>query len=236
MAVDIGIVLTGTIVPNSTFVVHSDAGKRRLEYLAAIKYYKEFAPVYFLENSSYPLLSDPDFNGIEGVFLRKLAVSKYYSRGKGYQEFEMVKRWLEAEVALPRRFIKITGRFIILNFKNIFHECLHSQLNPFLIDRFFKTSKALTRLFYASTDYYSSRLSDFYLDCNDESGDWAELVLYKKMLVAKIDSMIFRSEPIFTGIDGSTGTDICDNPIKHSISSLLRRINRCFSKKYILFR
>ena len=51
-----------------------------------------------------------------------------------------------------------------------------------------------------------------------------------------IDSMIFRNEPIFTGIDGSTGIDINDNFIKHFINSLLRKMNRCFSKKYILFR
>lgn len=236
MAVDIGIVLTGTIIPNSTFVVHFDADKRRLEYLTAIKYYKKFAPVYFLENSSYPLLSDPDFNGIEGVYLRKLPLSKYYSRGKGYQEFEMVKRWLETEAVLPRRFIKITGRYIILNFKNIFHECLRMRLNCFLIDQFLKNPTALTCLFYVDTNYYSRKLSDFYLDCNDEIGDWAEIVLYKKMFAAKIDSMIFKNKPIFTGLDGSNGTDICYNPVRHFIGSFLRKINRCFSKKYILFR
>ncbi|OGT07456.1 MAG: hypothetical protein A2103_04270 [Gammaproteobacteria bacterium GWF2_41_13] len=234
MSIDIGIILTGTIVPNSTFVVHSDIDKRRLEYLEAIKFYKKFAPVYFLENSSYPLLSDPDFNDIKGVFLRKFPVSQYYNRGKGYQEFEMIKRWLETDSDIPRRFIKITGRYRILNFKDMFDECMRSQSNHFLIDRFLKDSKALTQLFYVHTDYYRA-LSDFYLDCNDENGDWAEFVLHKKMLALQVNSMIFRHEPFFAGRSGSTGANLYDGSVKHFVKSMVRKINRCLSKKYILF-
>lgn len=235
MSIDIGIVLTGTIVPNSTFVVHSDIDKRRLEYLEAIKFYKKFAPVYFLENSSYPLLSDPDFNDIKGVFLRKFPVSQYYNRGKGYQEFEMIKRWLETDSDIPRRFIKITGRYRILNFKNIFHECQCLPPSRFLIDRFLKSSKALTQLFYGDTDYYHNALSDFYLDCNDDNRNWAEFVFYQKMLAAKTDATIFRCEPLFKGMSGSTGADLYDGAIKHLIKSILRKLNRCLTKQYILY-
>ena len=50
---DIAIVLTATIIPNSILTEHSDFILRRAEYLKAIEYYKKYANVFFLENSSY---------------------------------------------------------------------------------------------------------------------------------------------------------------------------------------
>lgn len=233
MAIDVGIVLTGTIIPNSTFVVHSDVDKRRSEYLAAIKYYKEFAPVFFLENSTYPLTSDQDFFGIKNIFLRKLPASEYHDRGKGYLEFEKINKWLKTENALPKRFIKITGRYKILNFKNIFRECLAQRPDYFLIDRHKRSLVAITRLFCIDTDYFKRYLMDIYLDCNDQNGDWVERVLYRKMSLEKISSQIFSHEPLFTGIDGSTGVHIRAYCAKLLIKSFFRKVNYCFDKQYI---
>ena len=236
MATDIGIVLTGTINPNASFIVHSDVNARRKEYLAALEYYKDFAPVYFLENSTYNVLSDSEFNSIKNVFLRKFPVSEHCSCGKGYQEFETISRWVESEVVLPRRFIKITGRYIVLNFKDIFRECSNPRSDHFIIDQFIQTQKALTSLFCIDTNCYKRNLSDVYLGCNDEAGDWIETVLYSKLLAGKVNSSIFRNEPVFMGIVGSTGIDFRSHYVKHLIKVLLRRINRFFNKKFILFR
>jgi len=61
MNVDMGIVLTGTIKPNSNFVAVKSVSERRKQYLEAIKYYCKFCPVWFLENSEYDIESDNDF-------------------------------------------------------------------------------------------------------------------------------------------------------------------------------
>ncbi len=236
MAIDIAIVLTATIVPNATFVAHSDPALRRAEYLAAIKYYKNFAPVYFLENSSYPLLSDSDFLGMEGVYLRKLTPSGHFDRGKGYQEFAMINEWLDSETVLPKRFIKITGRYQIHNFKNIYQECLNERSERFVIDQLSRAAVALTRLFYIGTECYRKNLKDFYLDCNDERGDWAERVLYKKLRGEKMDCKLFCYEPMWRGVDGSTGVSTHSAHWKHTVKGLLRRVNRLIDRKYILYR
>lgn len=233
MAIDVGIVLTGTIIPNSTFVVHSSSEERKQEYLAAIKYYKDFAPVFFLENSTYPLFSDRDFFGIENFFLRKFPTSEYHDRGKGYQEFEMISKWLKTEVVLPKRFIKITGRYKILNFKNIFRECLAEKPDYFLIDRRKRSLLAMSRLFCIDTDYFKRYLMDIYLDCNDQNGDWVERVFYRKILAEKISSQIFSHEPIFVGVDGTTGAHVHAYCAKRLIKSFFRRVNYCFDKQYI---
>lgn len=235
MAIDVGIVLTGTIIPNSTFVLHSNFKERKQEYLAAIKYYKDFAPVYFLENSTYPLVSDQDFIGIKNIFLRKFPASENLDRGKGYQEFEMINKWLKTENVIPKRFIKITGRYKILNFKNIFRECLAKKTDYLLIDRHKRSLLAMTRLFCMDTDYFKRYLMDIYLDCNDQNGDWVERVLYRKISAEKISSQIFSHEPLFVGIDGSTGAHLHAYCVKRLIKSFLRRVNYYFDKQHIFY-
>lgn len=230
------IVLTGTIVPNATFVSHSNVEARRLEYLEAILFFKEFGPVYFLENSTYSLMADPDFIEIEGVYLRKFPPSKYFDLGKGYQEFEMLKSWLESEAILPTYFFKVTGRFKIDNFKNIYRECLYGKVNLMVIDQYPRQSSAHTRLFFSNTSFYKEKLSDFYLSCNDEQGAWAERVLYKALFGSGFDVRFFRNEPKFVGIDGSTGVIIRFQPFKYVVKLIMRRLNLLVSRKYIYFR
>ena len=112
---DLAIVLTGTIVPSAPFTVHNDPRIRRREYLEAIRFYSEFAPVYFLENSPYPLGDDAEFNQFPNVRLRQRPLSTKPERGKGYQEFEMIDGWLLNEPQPPRRWVKITGRYLYRN-------------------------------------------------------------------------------------------------------------------------
>lgn len=233
---DIGIVITGSIIPNSPLVVHSNPEKRKQEYIRALYYYKRFAPVYFLENSSYPLLSDPDFVGIDNVFLRKFFVSKYFMRGKGYQEFEMLDNWLKSEIILPKRFIKITGRYLIVNFKQIFNECLKQKANCLIIDQFFRLSMSLSQLFYIDSNYYKENLTGIYLECDDEKGEWVERILYRKLLSSSINFRIFANEPRFLGIRGSTGKDMQDCYLRYLIKRVIRKFNYWIDNRYIYFR
>lgn len=232
---DIGITLTGTIAPNSTFVAHSDPKTRRLEYLNAINYYKKFAPVYFLENSDYPLLDDKDFVDA-GVFLRKFQPSLHFNKGKGYQEFEMIEKWLESEEYLPERFIKITGRYIIVNFQRIFNECLAERSDCLVIDQLAGRRVALSRLFYTGSGYYEKYLKGLYLDSDDAKNDWVERVLYRKIMMSGMASKIFSVEPWFCGVEGSSGMDIGTNRIKYLIKYAMRRFNYMFDKRRLYLR
>lgn len=231
---EIGIVLTATIIPNAIYTVYGDAQRRKAEYLRAINFYKHFAPVYFLENSSYPLLSDPDFAEIENVNLIKFPLSVHFRKGKGYQEFQMIDEWIRTDENLPKRFIKITGRYIIKNFKKIFMEYITEKSNCILIDQNSKNKVALTQLFCSDSYCYKEKLSGFYLDCDDEKGEFAEKVLYRKLIDSNLDFKIFRNKPNYEYISGSTGSYVKENVVKFAIKNMIRKIMyNIYQNKYI---
>ncbi|MBF0485472.1 MAG: hypothetical protein HQL16_03045 [Candidatus Omnitrophica bacterium] len=232
---NIGIVLTGSITPNIS-ISHMDPVKRRQEYLKAIKYYANFAKVYFLENSTYPLLTDQEFLGLKNCVLRKIPLSAHPERGKGYQEFEMLTHWVKTEVVLPDRFIKITGRYHVLNFKDIFKECLAQPSPCFLIDCLKYKALALTWLFCIETQMYQEKLHDLYLGCNDDAGDWVERILFRRLFKGNIEFSFFRNEPKIARIDGTTGCLIRPPAVRHWVKAFLRCANRVFDKKYIVYR
>lgn len=231
---DIAIVLSGTIVPNATFVVHTDWRLRRLEYLQSIRYYKCFAPVYFLENSSYPLEGDPEFNH-ENVFIRKFPVSHFFSRGKGFQEFEMLDAWFKAEQNLPQRFIKVTGRYIVRNFDEIIAECRQEYQHDMIIDVVYN-GVALTQLFYTTANAYARIFQDLYQACDDVRGEWIEKVSFKKLTGSNIRYRIFFHRPIFSRISGSTGSPAKeDSRFRALAKDMLRRISFAVNKRTILY-
>jgi hypothetical protein len=109
---NLSIVLTGTIIPNTTLhTQYVDPEARRQDYLNAIHFYRNFAPVYFLENSSYDLKGDRAFQAIPKVTVHQFNASSP-ARGKGFQEFEMLDQWIAIEPNLPKRWVKITGRYL----------------------------------------------------------------------------------------------------------------------------
>lgn len=230
------IVLTGTIIPNAPLAAHRDAEKRKEEYLTAINFYKQFAQVYFLENSAYPVLNDPDFMNLEGVILRKLPPSEHPERGKGYQEFEMIDAWVASEVSLPRGFIKVTGRYIVSNIEEIIKECQSGDSGAFIIDRFPRSEVAITRLFYIQADYYRRHLLGVYRDCHDMDGRWVERVLYRRLLEGDLKANFFFHEPSFSGVEGGTGILIAPDRARYFIKAVHRRINWMFEKRYLLCR
>src|ERR1043165_2179358 len=120
---DIAIILTGAIIvsPGSTAV--EDAALRRRQYLASVRFYVQFAPVYFLENSGYDLLADADFASVPGLHLRQIAAQESEHRGKGYREFHALDMWYGDEPRPPARILKITGRYLVANIADILEEC-----------------------------------------------------------------------------------------------------------------
>ncbi len=233
---EIAIVLTGTIIPNAAFTVCSDPGRRRREYLDAIHYYQQFAPVYFLENSSYCLVSDASFIKIPNLMIKKLPPSASPEKGKGYQEFEMIDAWLEGEKDPPWRWIKITGRYIYLNFRTLFEDCLSDTSYRLIIDRHKHSKMALSSLFCVDTEYYLGNLAGLYHDCDDRSGKWIERVIYDKLTsLPKKDYRIFSVEPRLTGISGSNGSKLESSQVKYFVKSLLRRLNYALDRNHIWY-
>src|ERR1700748_3478651 len=90
------LLITGTIVPNSNFVTHTNASQRRDEYYASLLFYAEKFKndeLFFLENSSYDFSKDNEFLKMladNKITLLKFPVSDKFDQGKGYQEFEML--------------------------------------------------------------------------------------------------------------------------------------------------
>jgi len=230
---DIAIILTGTIIPNSSLVVHSNPKLRRDEYIAAIKYYSQFCQVYFLENSDYDIFADPEFSSCNNVTLRKFPVSLEYLRGKGFQEFEMIDKWFETEKNTPKRFIKITGRYIIRNFQSLFDECSNLEEETCLIDLYRKPKVAISSLFIINSDNYSRYFKGAYLECDDQSGVYIEHILFKRINSSDLKTRFFKHVPRLDGISGSSGTKLSRYRIIYMIKDQKRILYNLFHFKFL---
>jgi hypothetical protein len=233
---DINIILTGTIVPNASFTVVSDPSLRRQEYLDAIKYYAKFAPVHFLENSLYDLDCDPDFRLNESVKIRKFPVSSFSQRGKGYQEFEMMDSWISSNLDVPERWLKITGRYLVENISDILTDCHRDERKQLVIDLSKRSKIAHTHMFCSTSDFYRKNLLNSYKECDDESGEWIERVLYKKSEGwGSGATRTFRVEPNIKAVSGSTGGSLAIPTLKRKIKSALRAVNGFFDNQYLWY-
>jgi hypothetical protein len=229
------IVLTGALIPSAPFTTHADPQTRRREYLEAIRFYRRFAPVYFLENSAYRLGDDAEFAGQRGLRLRQMPVSSAPERGKGYQEFEMIEAWLAREQP-PPRWIKITGRYLYRNFAALFDECRRERRARMIVDLCARSQFARSHLFWVETDFYRAHLVGVYRECDDEAGEWIEPVLYRRLIkLPRDDVRVFSSEPRLTGISGSTGGSLETNPLKHAVKRVLRKINYALDRRQLWY-
>jgi len=219
----IPIVLTGTIIPNDLKTTHSDWKIRRREYLDAIKYYKKFSKVYFLENSDYELSSDTEFASSERFQCFKFKASKQFKRGKGYQEFQMLDEFVKQKLN-DDWFVKVTGRYIYENFDEIFSFILEDKCKyDLIIDAFIRPRIALTSLFYVKKNVYLQCFQKSYLEMNDSEGVYAEHVIYRAL--NKLCSYTFFSKlPILNAITGTRGLKITMNDC--SVKSRIKNMQR----------
>jgi hypothetical protein len=233
----IAIVLTGTIIPNSILTFHADPAIRRQEYLNSIHFYTNFAPVYFLENSNYPIEEDLDFASIPNLFLRKMDASMFYEKGKGYQEFEMLDRWIEQEKYPPNKWLKISGRYIFKNISSILEECLTDERINMVVDQVYRHNVAFTDIFYITTEYYTNQFKGIYKLCDDTTGDYIEKIVYNKLRRNNQDLFrMFGNVPMLSVISGTTGLTKEDTRIVYYLKLFIRRSNIFFfSSKYFIF-
>jgi hypothetical protein len=230
---NIVIVLTGTIVPNVTISSqHNNSEKRRKEYLECIRFYTQFSKVYFLENSSYPLENDEDFQNIPNLLVRKFSPSSFPERGKGFQEFEMIDTWLKNEVDPIENFIKVTGRYLYPDFPKIWLECQENTDKKMIINQYLFV-EAGVGLFFITTDFYRENFFDLYQSSDDRKGISIDFCVYEKLKsVPKKYFKGFRNDTRCIGIEGGSGRQM-RNSLTDTLNCLIRKVNYIFDKHYI---
>jgi hypothetical protein len=174
-------VLTGTIIPNASPTAHSNIQQRLNEYIRAINYYLVFGPVYFIENSSYPVLEDSFFTSTPGLRTFQYPKSNGVIQGKGYQEFEMLDAFVTNHLR-ENAFIKITGRYLYKNIGDIIPG-MAKQLPKaeIVIDLKFMKKMAIVSLFAVTKFFYMRHLMGAYKEMYDPQNRWAEYVVYSRV-------------------------------------------------------
>lgn len=230
-----GIVLTGTIKPNSNFVVIKDVTERRQQYLEALEYYRRFAPVWFVENSEYDLESDDDFSKMDNVTIVKCPVSREFSKGKGYQEFEMLDKFF-SRTDIPNTIIKVTGRYIIEKFSSVIQDAMNMGDAKVLVNLHHRGKYADTYLLAFKRDYYRDRLMGLYQKANDAKGIYIEHVYYKYFTINTQSCRLFKNEVDICAVSGSTGNAyIHSAKWKKVIKCLLRRSLVASNRKFLFW-
>jgi hypothetical protein len=232
---EIPIVLTGTIIPNQIVGAASDPEMRAAEYLAALAFYQQFAPVIFLENSGYALERHAGFRETARLQVRRFAPSTQPERGKGYQEFEMLDAWLAAGPQPPARWLKITGRYRMQNIRDLLRECAARPDCELIIDQVRRARAVRTYLFCVNTAFYRKQIAGAYLECDDRNGDWIERVLFRKLKTAAGAVGLFATQPRLAAIDGSSGTAFPSGRGQWLGKQILRNCNRLVDRKYLWY-
>jgi hypothetical protein len=233
----IPIVLTATIIPNQVTAAGTSNPETRLaEYLNTLKFYRQFAPVIFLENSGYPLERHPEFAETTGLCVKKFAPAANPERGKGYQEFEMLDAWLAAEPQPPARWLKISGRYLLHNIDDILNECRMESHSELIIDQTARTGMARTYSFCVNTNFYRRQLAGLYQQCDDRTGEWIECVLFRKLKTARAGEVrLFVTQPRITAIAGSSGAAFPSGRGQWLGKQMLRNLNRLVDRKYLWY-
>lgn len=235
---DITIVLTGTIKPMIQDVKYIDEKKRRGEYLDALRYYSKYGNVVFLENSDYDITKDKDFFLINNVSIYKMKIDSSHKENAGYHEFKMIDEWVNNCHYVPKRWIKITGRYIIKNFYILLNQCLHSSEELIMdVDR--RKHYAYTFLFFVTTSFYKK----FFMGIYALSKKWIaiEQVIYIELHsnylnVSEADRSIFKKNPLFEVTYGVAGLKHkMESPLINGIINFARCINCKLYKRDILY-
>lgn len=234
MSLEIPIVLTGTIVPNTNVrLQHLDPEIRRREYLNCINFYRSFAPVYFLENSAYPVEEDREFTSIPNVKIRKFPLSSFPEKGRGFQEFQMLDAWVKSEHNIPSKWLKVTGRYLYTNISEILSECDRHQDKSLIINQYLSSNRAVVALFFANTEYYKQNLMGIYNICDDEKDLIIERAInFKLRFLEKTEFKRFKTYPEAKGSLGGSGKEM-SNDLTDKINSFILNANYAFDRHYI---
>lgn len=233
---EIPIVLTGTVIPNGVMAASSDPEARVAEYAKAVQFYVQHAPVIFLENSDYPLERHAVFRESARLQVKRFPPSSDPERGKGYQEFEMLDAWLASEARPPARWVKITGRYQILNIHSLLAEWSRDLKSRLIIDQLPRSSVARTYLFCVDTNFYREHLRGLYRQCDDRTKAWIERILFRKLKGRPAAEVhLFVTQPRINAMAGSSGTAFPTGRGQWWCKQVLRRLNRFIDRQYLWY-
>jgi hypothetical protein len=234
---EIPVVLTATVTPNVTGAA-GNPESRLAEYRQVMQFCQQFAPVFFLENSSYPLERHPEFAESPRLRIRRFSPSQSGERGKGFQEFEMLDAWLAAEPHPPARWLKITGRYQLLNLAAILADCRRDQARALLLDQLYRRKWARTYLFCVATPFYQTQLQGLYRQCDDRRGAdyFIERVLFRQLAQAPAGQVrLFQTQPRLRAIAGTSGAAFPSGRFQWLAKQCLRALNRLVNRRYLLY-
>jgi hypothetical protein len=230
------IVLTGTVVPNGVTVDDATVEKRLEDYTKAVAYYQRFATVFFLENSKYPLEQRPEFRETDRLRVRRFQPSLHSELGKGYQEFEMLDAWVSSESSMPEKWLKITGRYCILNILTILDECRRNARADLIIDQIPRAGWARAYYFCVRTGFYGARLRELYAQCDDRTDTCIEKVLFNELKTVKKGQVrFFANQPLIQAVVGSSGLPFPTGRSQRISKQVLRGLNRLVDSKYLWY-
>jgi hypothetical protein len=233
---ELPMVLTATIVPNLTGGVAENPKRRLEEYRQVTTFCLQHGPVIFLENSGYPLEQHPEWQATDRFSIHRFERSKFPERGKGYQEFEMLDAWIRSEKSPPARWLKISGRYQVINLDAILNECRQEEKNSLIIDQLGRSRQARTYLFCTSTEFYQERILGCYRKCDDRSGDWIERVLYRELeKETRKPLRIFKTQPRLHAVAGSSGNAFSNGKMTWLAKQTLRRLNRLVDERHLWY-
>ncbi len=233
---ELPIVLTATIIPNIAGTAEASTEKRLTEYRQVLQFCKQFGPVILLENSDYPLQRHPEFAESPRLHIRRFKPSTHPERGKGYQEFEMIDSWLTSERQPPERWLKITGRYLVLNLGNILDECAREDACSLVIDQVPRSSMARTYLFFVRNSFYQAHLDGLYQQADDRTGDWIERVIFRKLkCVPGRQLRCFKTQPRIHVDAGSSGKAFPSGRLQWFTKQCLRRLNQLVDRRQLWY-
>lgn len=233
------LLITGTVVPNSVFVTHNNIEVRLREYHDALLFYAFSFPddaLFFLENSVYDFSKNKEFQKLfseKNITLIKFPVSDKFNQGKGYQEFEMLDGAIAKLQEKYDSFIKITGRYKVINLQQI----TNFPCRGLVIDCHKKTKVAQTNVLYGTIVFYNKYLKGLYLKADDSKSVFIEKIVYEKIKIENLENSIalFPANPVIIGTSGSYGGTLHRNNFKMIVRNFERKLLRALGIKQFLF-
>ena len=254
----LGILLTSTITPNVKGGNFS-ANERLEMYRSTLKYYADTIgkkyPILLVENSGFNLeVFQKEFSGcisLETIGFTPSTIASVTnkddfdnSKGKGYNEFLMIKRGLEQSKSLSQctHFLKITGRYPMLNICDMANEIEKYGENMLFMGDIKDTKIYETlhikkdghwgdsRFFVANIKYYVENMSDSYLWMDDNIyGRYAEDYIFNFYQEHKNEagfSFRFKRQVRFGGRSGAKGYNEEYNSVRKRIINGIHGIIR----------
>lgn len=216
--VDCVLLVTGTIRPNTNISVEINNKDERLrEYINCLKYYickSEIAKIVFCENSRYTFNQNSLFK-LAQKYNKQLEILQFEGDvekigiyGKGYGEGEIIEYAFNNSKLIKNSdyFIKVTGRLIVNNLKQIIDKMVYPK-TYFNLD-LYGYQCIDTRLYGMTTEQYRNTFIHLYYNVRDRRNRR----IIEKIFINTIrkNNIHIYNFPVYPEIIGCSGSSAID--------------------------